>query len=222
MGHAQKAATEGSFPVDSVKKNGRHSIWKAPIGCSCGRVLIKHAFHPTICGPCSHTYWWYCEFQLESSHLGVVGRLLDNFGSHPERCTHKRLPLDLRVCQLTSHTKVSQFHLTMLRQQDVGSWRESSSLCQIIDTNSSYNNMKHETNWKLKARFLIQKQQKCVILICVCSKRTCYCIMNTIPLFVIHDTGFFDISPEVNNPHKLMMGCVLACVHLLRHKFSTC
>lgn len=57
------------------------------------------------------------------SYLGVVGRLLNNLGSHPERRTHKRFPLDLCVRQLTSHTKVSQFHLTVLRQQHVGSYR---------------------------------------------------------------------------------------------------
>lgn len=59
--------------------------------------------------------------KLEVCYLGVVGRLLDNFGSHPERCAHKRFPLDLRVRQLTSHAKVSQLHLTVFRQQHVGS-----------------------------------------------------------------------------------------------------
>lgn len=59
---------------------------------------------------------------LAPSYLGVVGRLLNNFGSHPERRPHKRLPLDLRVRQLTSHAEVSQLHLTVLRQQHVGRW----------------------------------------------------------------------------------------------------
>lgn len=65
---------------------------------------------------------------LEVSHLGVVGRLLNNFWSHPERRPHKRLPLDLGVRQLTGHAEVSQFHLTVLRQQHVGRWGQKSSV----------------------------------------------------------------------------------------------
>lgn len=59
------------------------------------------------------------------SHLGVVGRLLDDLRRHPERRPHERLPLDLRVGQLTGDPKVGQLHLALLRQQDVGSCGES-------------------------------------------------------------------------------------------------
>lgn len=55
------------------------------------------------------------------SDLGVVGRLLDDFRSHPERRSHEGFPFDLRVRKLTGYTEVRQLHLTVLRQQDIGS-----------------------------------------------------------------------------------------------------
>lgn len=61
--------------------------------------------------------------QLTVSYLGVVGRLLDDLRSHPERRSNKGFPLDLSVRQLTSHTEVSQLHLTVFRQEDIGSCR---------------------------------------------------------------------------------------------------
>ena len=62
------------------------------------------------------------------SYLGVVGGLLDDLRRHPERRSHEGFPLDLRVRQLTGHPEVRQLHLTVLRQQHVGSCTEVTSL----------------------------------------------------------------------------------------------
>lgn len=62
-----------------------------------------------------------CVSDRLTTYLGVVGRLLDDLWSHPERCSHKGFPLDLRIRQLTRHTEVRQFHLAVLRQQHIGS-----------------------------------------------------------------------------------------------------
>lgn len=66
------------------------------------------------------------------SYLGVVGGLLDDLRGHPERRSHEGFPLYLRVRQLTRHPEVRQLHLAVLRQQDVGSYRElTASLSQM-------------------------------------------------------------------------------------------
>lgn len=62
-----------------------------------------------------------CVSDRLTTYLGVVGGLLDDLWSHPERCSHKGFPLDLRIRQLTRYTEVRQFHLAVLRQQHVGS-----------------------------------------------------------------------------------------------------
>lgn len=156
---AQKAVTVGSSSVPFTWSRIRNQL-KPPwnhlwshrdfnlesanlIGCFHDTISIGSAFNPITCGPCNQTHWRNLQavVQLEASYLGVVGRLLNDFGGHPKRCPHKRLPLDLRVRQLTSHAKVSQLHLAMLRQQHVGSWRELLSVCQIIVTISSYKDL---------------------------------------------------------------------------------
>lgn len=55
------------------------------------------------------------------THLEVVGGLFDDLRGHPERSPHKRVPLNLCVCELTGHAEVRQFHVPLLRQQHVGS-----------------------------------------------------------------------------------------------------
>ena len=54
-------------------------------------------------------------------HLEVVGGLFDNLWSHPERCAHKCVPLNLGVCQLPRHPEICQLHVALLRQEHVGS-----------------------------------------------------------------------------------------------------
>lgn len=51
---------------------------------------------------------------LLQAHLKVIGRLFDDLWCHPEGCPNKCVPLDLGVCQLPSHPKVSQFHIPLL------------------------------------------------------------------------------------------------------------
>lgn len=69
---------------------------------------------------------------LTVSYLGVVGRLLDDLRSHPERRSHKRFPLDLSVRQLTGHTEVCQLHLAVLRQEDIGSCGKGGGIFIVI------------------------------------------------------------------------------------------
>lgn len=190
---AQKAVTVGSSSVpftwtrirNRLKPPWNH-LWSHrdfnlesanSIRCFHDTVSIRSAFNPITCGPCNQTHWRNLQavVELEASYLGVVGRLLNDFGSHPERCPHKRLPLDLRVRQLTSHAKVSQLHLAMLRQQHVGSLRELLSVCQIIVTISSYEdlNQTRSKNFDFKAT-------KNVVIhsdVCLQHKDTFICIL---------------------------------------------
>lgn len=57
------------------------------------------------------------------THLGVVGRLFDDLGRHPERRADEGVALDLRVRQLSRHAEVGQLHLALLGQQHVGGCR---------------------------------------------------------------------------------------------------
>lgn len=164
---SQKAVTVGSSSVPFTWtriRNRLKPLWNHlwshrdfnsesanSIGCFHDTISIGSAFNPITCGPCNQTHRRNLQavVQLEASYLGVVGRLLNDFGGHPERCSHKRLPLDLRVRQLTSHAKVSQLHLAMLRQQHVGSWRELLSVCQIIVAISSYKDLNQTSSKNL-------------------------------------------------------------------------
>lgn len=42
----------------------------------------------------------------KQTHLGVVGRLFDDLGRHPEGRAHEGVALDLRVRQLSRHAEV--------------------------------------------------------------------------------------------------------------------
>ncbi len=57
----------------------------------------------------------------ESPHLKIIRGLFDDLWSHPERSSHKSVSLDLGVCELSRHPKVCQLHISLLRQQHVGS-----------------------------------------------------------------------------------------------------
>lgn len=62
-------------------------------------------------------------FFRTQTHLGVVGRLLDDLGRHPERRADEGVALDLRVRQLPRNAEVGQLHLALLGQQHVGGCR---------------------------------------------------------------------------------------------------
>lgn len=49
----------------------------------------------------------------DSSDLGIVGRLLDDFRCHPEGSTNKSVPFYLGVCQLARHAEVCQLNVTL-------------------------------------------------------------------------------------------------------------
>lgn len=61
--------------------------------------------------------------EQKAANLGVVGRLLDDLGGHPEGRAHERLPFDLGVCQLARHAKVCQLHFAKLGQEHVGRYQ---------------------------------------------------------------------------------------------------
>ena len=54
-------------------------------------------------------------------NLGIVGRLFDDFGRHPEGGADEGVALAGRVRQLTGHPKVGQFHVPVLAQQHIRS-----------------------------------------------------------------------------------------------------
>lgn len=56
-----------------------------------------------------------------SPYLWVIGWLFNDFRGHPERGAHKGIPFYLGICQLACHSKVSQLHLSVFREQNVGS-----------------------------------------------------------------------------------------------------
>lgn len=134
---------------------------------------IGSAFNPIKCGPNHQTYRVNLQaaVKLEASYLGVVGGLLDDLGSHPERRPHKRLPLDLRVRQLTSHAKVSQLHLAMLRQQHVGSLRELLLVCQIIVTISFNKDLNNKGKIETRSMNIIHSD------VCLLHEDTVFCIL---------------------------------------------
>ena len=76
--------------------------------------------------------FWKCEngkkrklrLRIKPTNLSVIGRLLDDLRGHPKGCAHKCLSFVGRVSQLTGNTKISQFHISMLRQQHVGRWNQ--------------------------------------------------------------------------------------------------
>ena len=53
-------------------------------------------------------------------HLGVVRRLFDDLGRHPEGRADERLTLAGGVGQLAGHAEIRQLHITQLREQHVG------------------------------------------------------------------------------------------------------
>lgn len=55
-------------------------------------------------------------------YLGVVGRLFDDLGGHPEGRSHEGVAFDLSVGELSGHAEVGQLHLPLLGQQHVGGW----------------------------------------------------------------------------------------------------
>lgn len=59
-----------------------------------------------------------------NSYLGVVGRLFDDLGRHPEGRSHEGVAFDLSVGELSCHAEVGQLHFSLLGQQHVGSWEE--------------------------------------------------------------------------------------------------
>lgn len=68
------------------------------------------------------------------SHLGVIGRLLDDLGRHPEGRAHKGVALDLGVGELARHPKVGQLHLTLLGQEHVGSCRDGGIVSEKLQS----------------------------------------------------------------------------------------
>lgn len=54
-------------------------------------------------------------------YLGVIGRLFDDLGGHPEGRADKGVAFDLSVGELPRHTEICQLHLSLLGQQHVGS-----------------------------------------------------------------------------------------------------
>lgn len=58
---------------------------------------------------------------LSRFYLGVIGRLFDHLGGHPEGRAHKRVAFDLGVGELPRHAEIRQLHLSLLGQQHVGS-----------------------------------------------------------------------------------------------------
>lgn len=66
------------------------------------------------------------------THLEVVCGLFDDLRGHPERSSDKRVPLNLRVCELTSHAEIRQLHVPLLRQQHVGSCNTHTGLQQCV------------------------------------------------------------------------------------------
>ena len=49
-------------------------------------------------------------------YLGVISRLFDDFGGHPEWRADKRVSFVGRVGQLSGHSKVCQLYVAHLRQ----------------------------------------------------------------------------------------------------------
>lgn len=77
---------------------------------TCVKLTVK--LQNGFCAKCGDG----CEIKnsnVTESDLGVVGGLLNDLRSHPERRTHKGFPFDLCVSELASYTKVSQFDLTV-------------------------------------------------------------------------------------------------------------
>lgn len=68
--------------------------------------------------PSSYLIW---SGVVMGSDLWIVGGLFYDLGCHPEWSAHKRVPLDLSVCKLACHAKVSQLHITLLWQQHISS-----------------------------------------------------------------------------------------------------
>lgn len=99
---------------------------------------IKKAIsdHLTVCHPasvhtqngtnipssvCSCIHVWSGQRFLMCPDLWIVSWLFYDLGCHPEWRAHKRVPLDLSVRKLACHTKVRQFHITLLWQQHISS-----------------------------------------------------------------------------------------------------
>ena len=57
----------------------------------------------------------------KQTHFGIVGWLFDDFGRHPERRPHKRVPLARRVGQLSGHAEIGQFDVALFAEKNVGS-----------------------------------------------------------------------------------------------------
>ena len=55
----------------------------------------------------------------DCSCLPVVGDLLDDFGSHPERSANHGIPLRQSGIQLCGHAEVSELRLSLLREKNI-------------------------------------------------------------------------------------------------------
>lgn len=55
-------------------------------------------------------------------YLGIVGRLFDNFGRHPEGRADEGVPFARGVRQLAGHAEVRQLHVAHLAQENVRRW----------------------------------------------------------------------------------------------------
>lgn len=53
-------------------------------------------------------------------HLGVIRRLFDDLGGHPEGRADEGVAFDLGVGELPRHAEIRQLHLPLLREQHVG------------------------------------------------------------------------------------------------------
>ena len=62
------------------------------------------------------------------TNLAVVRRLFYNFWCHPERCTNKCCSFVQCTRQLTCDSKICQFNVSFLWQQNIGSWKQNTNM----------------------------------------------------------------------------------------------
>lgn len=70
--------------------------------------------------------WWSV-----SCYLWVVGWLFDDFRCHPERGAHEGISFYLGIRQLACHSKISQLHLSVFREQNIGSCKRKSKCLSV-------------------------------------------------------------------------------------------
>lgn len=68
----------------------------------------------------------------QNADLAIVRRLLYDLRCHPERGANEGALLVESVGQLTCHSEVCQFHITLFRQQHIGSWKKEVMLDHVL------------------------------------------------------------------------------------------